>query len=310
MNQVVELLKTGSRVHSILYGGRDGTVVAIHGEQDPSSCRTVFDGVGVTGGRARFDIVWDDSSMSRAIPESLIRSSSQWSILNESVDDAAVAEAISRAALEKARREAEAKLAKEQFEAAKKALHEGHSKLRKMGPDEPLNGTKLVAANLRILFKEAFPKVKFSIRTDYNSVRIEWTDGPTGREVDEIADKFKAGKFDGMTDSYEFKATPWGEVFGEAMYLFTSRNVSDVLLSTCLDKLWTCSLIEGNLKQCRKPDIESIRRGVTDSVPNLDCTVGDIVYKLARQYNMVTGAFVSSNRADQFSYLIKSISMD
>lgn len=307
MNQVVELLKPGRRVHCILYGGREGTIVAIHGEQHPASCRTVLDGVGVTGGSARFDIVWDDHTMSNALPESLLRSSVQWAILDESVDESAVAEAVSRAAIEKARREAEAKLATEQFEAAKVVLREGHTKLRKMGPDEPLTGTKLVAANLRILFKEAFPKVKFSIRTDYNSVRIEWTDGPTGSEVDQIADQFKAGRFDGMTDCYESKATPWGDVFGYAMYLFTSRNVSDELLSTCLDKLWDCSSIQGNLKACRKPDIESVRRHVTDPVPGLDCTVADMVYGLARQYNMLTDSFVSNHRTSQFSYLIRAI---
>lgn len=312
MNQVIEALSTqllmpGRRVHCILYGGKDGTIVAVHGEQNPGSCRTVMDGVGVTGGQARFDIVWDDDSQSIALPEALIRRSVQWSILDESVDQTAVANAISRAAIEKARREAEAKAAKAQFEAARTALLEGHSKLRKVGPDEPLSGAKLVAANMRILLKEAFPKAKFTVRSDYDSVRIGWIDGPTGLEVDEIAAKFKAGHFDGMTDCYEYNESPWGEVFGSAKYLFTSREVSDVMLSTCIELLFECKSIAGNLKSCQKPDVESIRKGRTDLVPGLDCPVHEIVYALSRQYNLLTGLFVSSHRYSRFSYIIEAI---
>lgn len=307
MQKTKNALTLGQRVHCILYGGKNGTVVAIHGEQRPDLCRGIMGGVGVSGGSARFDIVWDDSSMSHAIPESIIHCSVQWSILDESVDEAAVAQAIGRAAIEKARRETDAKIAKEQFEAAKKALQEGHPNLRKIGPDEPLSGTKLVAVNLRILLKEAFPKVKFSVRSDYNSIRINWTDGPTGTEVDEIADRFKAGSFDGMNDSYEFTDTPWGDVFGSAMYLFTSRDVSDELLSICLDKLWGHPSLVGNLKSCAKPDIESIRKARTDIVPGLDCPVHEIVYALARQYNALTGTFVSWRRYSQFSFLLEAM---
>jgi len=39
---------------------------------------------------------------------------------------------------------------------------------------------KLVASNLRIEFKKAFPGVKFSVRKEhFGCVRIAWTDGPT-----------------------------------------------------------------------------------------------------------------------------------
>ena len=37
----VELLQIGARVHCTLYGGKDGTIYAIHGEQRPETVRTI-----------------------------------------------------------------------------------------------------------------------------------------------------------------------------------------------------------------------------------------------------------------------------
>jgi hypothetical protein len=65
------------------------------------------------------------------------------------------------------------------------------------------------AAILRRILRQAFPACRFSVRTGRGSgvsaVDVRWTDGPTRRAVEAIAHQFKAGSFDGMTDSYDYK---------------------------------------------------------------------------------------------------------
>ena len=59
---------------------------------------------------------------------------------------------------------------------------------------------KDVAVLVRAALKKAFPKVKFSVRSDYNKVAVSWIDGPRCREVREIIDQFSFGGFDGSID--------------------------------------------------------------------------------------------------------------
>jgi hypothetical protein len=67
---------------------------------------------------------------------------------------------------------------------------------------------KTTAVVLRQVLKKAFPGVKFSIVTNrgsmVSSVRVTWTDGPTRKQVDALAGPFEMGRFDGMTDSYDY----------------------------------------------------------------------------------------------------------
>ena len=51
---------------------------------------------------------------------------------------------------------------------------------------------------------EAFPDVKFSVRLSRysggHSIDVSWTDGPTGKQIKTILDRFDGEGFDGMTD--------------------------------------------------------------------------------------------------------------
>lgn len=93
------------------------------------------------------------------------------------------------------------------------------------------DGPVIAAKNLRAELKRAFPGVAFAVRTEKysggNSVNVSWTDGPNRQQVERIANKYSGGSFDGMTDSYEYKRSPWTEVFGEAKYVFCQRSYSD-----------------------------------------------------------------------------------
>jgi hypothetical protein len=96
-----------------------------------------------------------------------------------------------------------------------------------------LNG-KETAVIIRKLLKASYPVCKFSVRSDYNSVRVSWTDGPTTKQVDAIVQPFQAGHFDGMTDSYEYDRDSVVMIEGQAFvprcqYVFTERRTSPTL---------------------------------------------------------------------------------
>jgi Large polyvalent protein associated domain 29 len=53
---------------------------------------------------------------------------------------------------------------------------------------------------VRAALKRAFPDAKFSVRSDRNSINVRWTDGPSRRAVEAVADAYRGGGFDGMID--------------------------------------------------------------------------------------------------------------
>lgn len=55
------------------------------------------------------------------------------------------------------------------------------------------------AVCLRAALALKFPGVKFSVRSD-RSIRVSWTDGPTIKEVDAVADRYSGEGFDGSID--------------------------------------------------------------------------------------------------------------
>lgn len=71
---------------------------------------------------------------------------------------------------------------------------------------EPAQAAKLIRSEL----KKAFPGIKFSVTTETysmgNSIYISYDKEKLTRiQIESIADKYKAGSFDGMTDSYNFR---------------------------------------------------------------------------------------------------------
>jgi hypothetical protein len=57
---------------------------------------------------------------------------------------------------------------------------------------------------IRTTLKRKYPETKFSVRSkSYSggaSIDVSWTDGPRGKEVDEILNGFEGKSFDGMND--------------------------------------------------------------------------------------------------------------
>ena len=89
-------ISIGTRVNCILHWAGRGVVFAIHGEQRPETVRRIGGGVHMGGG-ARFDVVFENGAISRAVPESIVRSV-QWSILPEIATETEIAAALAHAA--------------------------------------------------------------------------------------------------------------------------------------------------------------------------------------------------------------------
>jgi hypothetical protein len=88
------------------------------------------------------------------------------------------------------------------------------------------------AKELRKALKEAFPTIKFSVRSKSYaggaSIRVIWQDGPTEAEAQKITDKFEGAKFDGMEDlkSYQYHEVNGERVSWGADYVFCERSFS------------------------------------------------------------------------------------
>lgn len=96
------------------------------------------------------------------------------------------------------------------------------------------SGGKLAAVNMRILLKAAFSGVKFGVTSDYNSVRVSWTDGPNSAEVNAIIGRFDIGASDSQSDYFYTVRTVFSELFGGCQYLSTSRTNSPAQVAAAL----------------------------------------------------------------------------
>ena len=71
-NQYTGGLFVGQAVHSTLYGGRDGYIKSIEGQQTPNTIRSFAGGAIVMGGSAQITIRFD-SGIESKVPESIVR---------------------------------------------------------------------------------------------------------------------------------------------------------------------------------------------------------------------------------------------
>lgn len=87
------------------------------------------------------------------------------------------------------------------------------------------------AAAIRKELKEAFPNVKFRVRSSsasmMTSVHIEWVDGPTDKAVAEVVDKYEYGHFNPMEDLYE--VSNGRDDIPQVKYIQIRRKMSDEL---------------------------------------------------------------------------------
>ena len=87
----------------------------------------------------------------------------------------------------------------------------------------------LVAKHIRQDLANAFPGQKFSVRkTDYSTIWIEWKDGPTRDEVEQIAGKHQRNctRDRWNDDLWDYEDSAFTAVFGGVDYLFFNRETA------------------------------------------------------------------------------------
>jgi hypothetical protein len=167
--------------------------------------------------------VFDTGQESRQLPECILRGV-QWTILDEVVCIEFVEVAKIHAANYKAEQVRIADEKKVAFAADVEAMRTNpeYAHLRQMDGDNPYDKINhgLAAKNIRLDLKKYYPTVKFSVRSDHNSVAVRYPEGAVNQhEVYEMLCKFKCGSFDGMTDSYNYRRSPFNTVYGEIEYI-------------------------------------------------------------------------------------------
>lgn len=213
----------GQVVSTVLYNRGRGVVFAIHGEQKPASVGSLSGCVSY-GGNATFDIAFESGGISRGLPESILHGK-QWSIFPEIKSGEETARIVKYAESEERRKEQE----KEEAE----RLYAAECERLKTAPEyaalsQDKNGAVQVTSNIRKELKARFAGVKFSVRKrSYDSVSVNWMDGPTEEEVKAVTDKYKDSYFDGMQDMSVSCASPFNRIYGGVGYVFTDRDYSD-----------------------------------------------------------------------------------
>lgn len=99
---------------------------------------------------------------------------------------------------------------------------------------ETLYGPASGAKQIKKILKDRWPKTKFSVGSETysmgSSINVSWDLGPTRAMVEEIADRYQEGSFDGMTDSYNYNPTlvltEGNDIkrLGGAKYVFCNRG--------------------------------------------------------------------------------------
>lgn len=252
-------LVVGTRVYCALSFAGAGVIFSVNGKQDPSSIRVLGGGVGVSGGNAEFDVVFESGSISRRVPEAIVRGI-QWRIPDDELATAdEIKELLQRAERVRAEKEASEKAEKAVFAATVERYKSDPSLSHLTQGDDPYSG-KLAAKNIRIELKRAFPAVKFSVRkTSAGNLSVNWIDGPTEPQVSSLLSRFKGGYFDGMQDMYVSELSPFVVVFGGADYVGASRDYSDEHLQRAIDSVFVD--YAGNLREIDKPSLELFKSG-------------------------------------------------
>jgi uncharacterized FlaG/YvyC family protein len=294
----------GQRVHSILYGGKDGTVVEIRGKQSPGSVRSFGGGAGVMGGSSDMDIIWDNGSQSRGIPESLARGSVQWRIYPDVATAEDIALAWANAAIFNANAQAKADEVKAAYQRSFEQSIKDYPNLTRVGDGEHGAG-QFAAKNIRKELKAAWPKVKFSVKSDYDSVGVTWTDGPTKHQVEQIVSKYRNGGFDSMQDMATYDPTAFTNLFGGARYLSYYREFSESLLVKALDALYV--RLPGNLANVPRPTVQDINNGRSASIPSHERTsIGSAVKAIAAAWDDAEKSYVEQSRSYELGWIVSN----
>ena len=143
--------------------------------------------------------------------------------------DEEISQAIERANNFIKEREEEKNRAEEESTRAREEVIKKYGAIFDQPSGKYMTDAVLVAKHIRQDLANAFPGQKFSVRkADYSTINIEWEDGPTREEVEQIV-----GKHERMCvrdrwndDLWEHNDTAFTSVFGGVDYIFYYRETA------------------------------------------------------------------------------------
>lgn len=145
----------------------------------------------------------------------------------EPATDEQIEAAIERGHAFEAERERQKQEAARAWSEAVEAVRKQYAGIFEEKPAGTYYDGKHVAKNVRKDLAAAFPGCKFSVRkNNYSDLRVEWTDGPTEKEVKAICDKHvETCERDPWNDDlWDHKETPFTSVFGGVEYIWYERD--------------------------------------------------------------------------------------
>ena len=143
--------------------------------------------------------------------------------------DEEISQAIERANNFLKEREEEKNRAEEESTRAREEVIKKYGAIFDQPSGKYLTDAVLVAKHIRQDLASAFPGQKFSVRkTDYSTIHIEWKDGPTKDEVEQIAGKHEriCTPDRWNADLWDHNDTAFTSVFGGVDYLFYYRETA------------------------------------------------------------------------------------
>lgn len=167
---------------------------------------------------------------------------------------------------------------------------------------------------IRTALKEAFPGVKFSVKSKtYSggaSINVGWTDGPTTKQVDGIVKVFEGSYFCGMTD---YKGQSYSAINGEevrfgADFVFTNRKFSLAFLAATAQSVCEAYRLQMQLKVIDNGWGAYVENAGSIMVPNANEYLDRLIYQAASEYSFddaaesPTANSVSSLGDDGYGY--------
>ncbi len=126
-------------------------------------------------------------------------------------------------------REEEENRAEEESKRAREEVLKKYGAIFDQPSGKYMTDAVLVAKHIRQDLTNAFPGQKFSVRkADYSTINIEWEDGPTREEVEQIAGKHEriCIRDRWNDDLWEHNDTSFTSVFGGVDYIFYYRETA------------------------------------------------------------------------------------
>ena len=143
--------------------------------------------------------------------------------------DEEIAQAIERGNNFIREREEEKNRAKEESKRAKEEVLKKYGAIYDQPSGKYMTDAVLVAKHIRQDLTSAFPGQKFSVRkTDYSTIWVEWKDGPTREEVEQIAGKHQRNCIRDRwnDDLWDYEDSAFTSVFGGVDYLLFNRETA------------------------------------------------------------------------------------